>query len=156
MGRTGIDTLLVASQVALSIVLPFVAAPLIWLTSSKSVMSVRKPAAAMESMQTASQDVSPTLPTPAAGTGLPDAIEEVQLPAEHGVVLGQLDEKSLATIEKHEHQLREIEEEISLDEDAYVSFASGWVVTTIAYLIFFIILAANVYAIVMLALGKTT
>jgi metal iron transporter len=43
VGRPGINTLLVASQVALSIVLPFVAFPLIWLTSSKSVMRVKKP-----------------------------------------------------------------------------------------------------------------
>ena len=43
VGRNGIDALLVASQVALSIVLPFVAFPLIYLTSSKSMMRVRKP-----------------------------------------------------------------------------------------------------------------
>jgi len=42
-GRTGIDVLLVASQVVLSIVLPFVVVPLIYLTSSKSIMSVRRP-----------------------------------------------------------------------------------------------------------------
>ncbi|RDX56184.1 natural resistance-associated macrophage protein [Lentinus brumalis] len=150
VGRSGIDTLLVASQVALSIVLPFVAAPLIWLTSSKSVMSVRKPTAVMDYTQSASQDGSPTLPTPAAG----DVIEEVQLRVEH--VVEQLGEKCQVTVETHEHQLHEQEEEISLDEDAYESFANGWIVTTLAYLIFFIILAANVYAIVMLALGRTT
>ena len=43
VGRPGINTLLVASQVALSVVLPFVAFPLIWLTSSKSIMSVKVP-----------------------------------------------------------------------------------------------------------------
>ncbi|KAG6864708.1 hypothetical protein C0991_007747 [Blastosporella zonata] len=42
VGRTGIDTLLVASQVVLSIVLPFVTVPLVYLTSCKSVMTVRK------------------------------------------------------------------------------------------------------------------
>ncbi|PFH49190.1 hypothetical protein AMATHDRAFT_76296 [Amanita thiersii Skay4041] len=41
VGRNGIDTLLVASQVALSVVLPFVAFPLIYLTSSRAVMTVR-------------------------------------------------------------------------------------------------------------------
>jgi metal iron transporter len=41
-GRTGIDVLLVASQVVLSIVLPFVVIPLVYLTSSKSIMSVRR------------------------------------------------------------------------------------------------------------------
>ncbi|KAJ8514800.1 hypothetical protein ONZ45_g7712 [Pleurotus djamor] len=44
VGRRGIDELLVISQVVLSIVLPFITLPLILLTSSKSVMSVKKPA----------------------------------------------------------------------------------------------------------------
>ncbi|KIY72548.1 natural resistance-associated macrophage protein [Cylindrobasidium torrendii FP15055 ss-10] len=44
VGRSGIDTLLVASQVVLSIVLPFVTLPLIYLTSRFSgVMLVRAP-----------------------------------------------------------------------------------------------------------------
>ncbi|KAG6896240.1 hypothetical protein C0992_009537 [Termitomyces sp. T32_za158] len=42
VGRPGIDALLVISQVVLSIVLPFIMVPLIYCTSSKSVMSVRK------------------------------------------------------------------------------------------------------------------
>jgi len=48
LGRPGIDILLVASQVALAIVLPFITFPLIWLTSSKKIMSVRKPEVAIE------------------------------------------------------------------------------------------------------------
>ncbi|KAJ7755070.1 natural resistance-associated macrophage protein-domain-containing protein [Mycena maculata] len=43
VGRPGINTLLVVSQVVLSIVLPFISFPLIYLTSSKSIMRVRKP-----------------------------------------------------------------------------------------------------------------
>ncbi|CAE6486223.1 unnamed protein product [Rhizoctonia solani] len=43
VGRRGIDTLLVASQVALSIVLPFVIFPLVYLASSDAVMSVPTP-----------------------------------------------------------------------------------------------------------------
>ena len=41
-GRAGINILLVASQVVLSIVLPFIVTPLVYLTSSKSIMSVRR------------------------------------------------------------------------------------------------------------------
>ncbi|KAH8825860.1 natural resistance-associated macrophage protein-domain-containing protein [Flagelloscypha sp. PMI_526] len=44
VGRKGVDALLVASQVVLSICLPFISAPLLLLTSSKAVMRVRKPA----------------------------------------------------------------------------------------------------------------
>ncbi|KAF7337619.1 Manganese transporter pdt1 [Mycena sanguinolenta] len=43
VGRPGINALLVASQVILAIVLPFITLPLIYLTSSKTVMRVRQP-----------------------------------------------------------------------------------------------------------------
>ncbi|KAH9953383.1 natural resistance-associated macrophage protein-domain-containing protein [Russula dissimulans] len=43
VGRSGINTMLVASQVVLSIVLPFIIFPLLWLTSSRAVMRVRVP-----------------------------------------------------------------------------------------------------------------
>jgi metal iron transporter len=42
LGRSGVDALLVASQVVLSVVLPFILFPLIWCTSSKAIMSVKK------------------------------------------------------------------------------------------------------------------
>ncbi|TFK42220.1 natural resistance-associated macrophage protein-domain-containing protein [Crucibulum laeve] len=42
VGRKGIDDLLVASQVILSIVLPFITFPLLYCTASKAIMSVRK------------------------------------------------------------------------------------------------------------------
>ncbi|KAF8492945.1 smf Mn2+ and Fe2+ transporter [Hysterangium stoloniferum] len=43
VGRSGIDALLIASQVVLSIVLPFVIFPLVYLTSSHVVMRVKVP-----------------------------------------------------------------------------------------------------------------
>jgi len=42
VGRNGIDALLVASQVILSIILPFIVFPLIYLTSSSRIMRVPK------------------------------------------------------------------------------------------------------------------
>jgi len=42
LGMPGINALLVASQVVLSIVLPFVISPLLYCTSNKAIMSVRK------------------------------------------------------------------------------------------------------------------
>jgi metal iron transporter len=41
VGRPGIDTLLIVSQVVLSVVLPFVTFPLVYLTGSRQVMRVR-------------------------------------------------------------------------------------------------------------------
>ena len=43
VGRTGISAMLVASQVVLSLVLPFIVFPLVWLTSSRTVMRVYSP-----------------------------------------------------------------------------------------------------------------
>jgi metal iron transporter len=45
-GRSGINAMLVASQVVLSLVLPFIIFPLVWLTSSRTVMRVRASAPA--------------------------------------------------------------------------------------------------------------
>ncbi|EMD42264.1 hypothetical protein CERSUDRAFT_102620 [Gelatoporia subvermispora B] len=58
LGRAGIATLLVASQVILSIVLPFIVFPLIYLTSSRSIMSVRE--RHMNPAPSASPDVLPS------------------------------------------------------------------------------------------------
>jgi len=44
VGRPGLNAMLVASQVVLSLVLPFIVFPLVWLTSSRTVMRVRVPA----------------------------------------------------------------------------------------------------------------
>jgi metal iron transporter len=44
VGRAGISAMLVASQVVLSLVLPFIVFPLVWLTSSRTVMRVYSPA----------------------------------------------------------------------------------------------------------------
>lgn len=41
-GRPGINTLLVASQVVLSIVLPFITFPLLYCTASKAIMNVHR------------------------------------------------------------------------------------------------------------------
>ncbi|CAE6468670.1 unnamed protein product [Rhizoctonia solani] len=82
VGRQGIDALLVASQVALSIVLPFVIFPLVYLASSDAVMSV---------------------PTPDSGTK---------------------------------------------------SYKNHWITMCLGYLIFIIVVVANSYVIVTLAMGK--
>jgi metal iron transporter len=101
VGRSGIDTLLVASQVALAIVLPFVTFPLIWLTSSKKVMSVRKP----------------------------QATSELGLEPESGME----DPERAAPL---------------------TDFSSGKIATGIGFVIWLIMVAANAYVIITLAMGK--
>jgi metal iron transporter len=95
VGEPGINTLLVASQVVLSIVLPFITFPLIYLTSCKSVMSVKKPLDAGSS--------------------------------NGGTEQGQTE---------------------------VVDYSNGKIVTGLAWVIWLAIFAANMYVIVMLALGQ--
>lgn len=115
VGRNGVDTLLVASQVALSIVLPFIVFPLLYLTCSKSIMSVKKP-------------ISPP-PPPVSST----KSQEEALPATDDAAV------------------EDIEASIEL-----VNYSNGRVVTVLGWILWLVIVAANVYAIVTLALGEST
>ncbi|KAF8890082.1 natural resistance-associated macrophage protein-domain-containing protein [Infundibulicybe gibba] len=86
VGQRGVDTLLVASQVVLSIVLPFITFPLIYLTSSKASC---------------------------AGTG-----------------------------------------DVEARDDEYEDFSSGRVAVCVGAVIWVVVVAANMYVIVTLAMGK--
>ncbi|TBU46166.1 natural resistance-associated macrophage protein [Dichomitus squalens] len=106
VGRPGIATLLVASQVVLSIVLPFVTLPLILLTSSKRVMTVYDNAECTSTSSASSEELSD------------DTHKE------------------------------------SKTEDLGVDFSNGKITIAIGAVIWVIIVAANVYAIVGLAMGQ--
>lgn len=111
LGRAGIATLLVASQVILSIVLPFIVFPLIYLTSSTNIMSVKK--LPHEPLTITSTTMTPSFPDDLRATGpLPQAIEET------------------------------------------VDFSNGKFTMCLGYVIWFVIVLANVYAIVTLAMGQ--
>jgi metal iron transporter len=101
LGRSGINGLLVASQVALAIILPFVTFPLVWLTSSKKIMSVRQP-----------QVTSGPGSKPASSTTDP----------ERALLL--------------------------------VDFSNGKIATGIGFSIWLIMVVANAYVIITLAMGK--
>lgn len=103
VGQAGINAMLVASQVVLSFVLPFIVFPLVWLTSSRAVMRVYSPA--------------PTRPAQTAD--------------------GASEEKSVA-------------------EGVYLDFSNGWIVASIGYAIWTVLVLANGYVLVTLILGKGT
>jgi len=100
VGRPGINAMLIGSQVVLSLVLPFIVFPLIWLTSSPTVMRVRAP-------------------TPAQLT------------------------------QKEEGK----EEDPNVAEDRYLYFNNGRVIAGLGYIIWGVIVVANAYALITLALG---
>ncbi|KAF9452557.1 Nramp-domain-containing protein [Macrolepiota fuliginosa MF-IS2] len=127
VGRAGIDTLLVASQVVLSIVLPFVAFPLIYLTSTEKVMRVRKP---------------DTVPPREASNGTEDGPPSPVTHDRHP--------ESVATRVFPLEDTEKINETHVRTADAFLDFRSHKVVTCLAYAIWCVVVVANAYAIVML------
>ncbi|GAA5828942.1 hypothetical protein JCM11251_004073, partial [Rhodosporidiobolus azoricus] len=82
VGRDGIDTLLIASQVALSIVLTFVLLPLIVFTSQHSIMAVplKPPSSTTTSTPRPSATPSPapgSAPSPSAPKSLPSRLSSL-------------------------------------------------------------------------------
>ena len=109
------STLLVVSQVVLSIVLPFMVYPLVYLTSSARFMSVRKPCAP-----------APGADSAAAGDG--EAEREGE--GEGADVEGEAEREEM------------------------VDFSNGRFMTYLGWLIWVVIVLANAYAIVTLAMGE--
>ncbi|KAF9777444.1 hypothetical protein BJ322DRAFT_1179670 [Thelephora terrestris] len=118
-----ITMLLVASQVVLSIVLPFVNVPLLWLTTSKKIMSVKKPESDLTTLTPAG---SPQVPTCQS--------------AKHRKPVSQPNTTSKASPD---------------GPTEMVDYSNGKIVASIGYLVWAGIIVANVYVIVMLALGKS-
>ncbi|KAF9015016.1 natural resistance-associated macrophage protein-domain-containing protein [Cyathus striatus] len=137
VGKDGISSLLVASQVLLSIVLPFVLFPLVYLTSSEKVMRIRKPTASSK----ASLDDSVS-------------IHEHSRPAnEISVVL----RPHLAHKESVEKGLEEKIETATISvtpygSDEFIDYSNSRWLRYLSYAIWCVVLCANVYAIVMLFL----
>lgn len=127
MGRTGIDQLLVASQVVLSIVLPFAIFPLVWLTTNKKIMSVKKPPSDTTILTPGD---SPSESFPNTPTASKSEASETGPPEEHDV------------------------EASSGDPTEVVDYSNGKIVAGVGYLVWLVIVVANVYVIVMLGLGK--
>ena len=134
----GINALLVASQVILSIVLPFVISPLLYCTSQKAIMSVRKTRTEMmvvdhTTTTTATPEVTLTVP-----------------PAEGSVVVQQQSRDRDSSIAER-GEVNEDEE-----ENEMVDYSNNKFVIAVGVLSWLIIVVANVYVIVELGLGGQT
>ncbi|KAF9055749.1 natural resistance-associated macrophage protein-domain-containing protein [Panaeolus papilionaceus] len=112
VGRPGIDALLVASQVVLSITLPFVTFPLLYCTSKKDIMTVRKRRGASRS----------------------NSVDD-------SFVINETPIKKVAALE-------------SADDFETVDYSNNKIAIGFGIIIWLIVVAANLYAIVELALGN--
>ena len=117
VGRSGVDALLVASQVVLSIVLPFILFPLLFCTSSKAIMSVKK----TKSRTAGAQPITGTSATPnIESKGMTDGPNSAEMGAQ--------------------------------DEEV-VDYSNNKLSTVIGAVMWLIIAAADVYAIVQLGIS---
>lgn len=115
VGRDGVDALLVASQVALSIVLPFIVFPLLLLTSSSSVMSVKKPRHLEDDNPDAKLSTTMSATTMSA---TPAALPDLE------------------------------------GAEDVVDYSNGRIAMTFGWLLWIVVVAANLYAIVSLGMGQ--
>lgn len=171
VGRDGLNTLLVASQVVLALVLPFIVFPLVWLTSSSALMSVTEalpPSPRPSVREILVENEEPTTPMSEVST-LPSAGMESM--DEHGAVREILVTPPPPTTaskevvrhienEKQEHdgerepELVNIVEEGTKDgTELTVDYSNGWFMKWLGYFICVIVLAANAYTFVVLGLG---
>lgn len=146
-GGAGINALLIGSQVVLSVVLPFVAFPLIYLTSSKMVMTVKTPKVIQEK-------VIDTLPIPSTHTVslVSDAMSTHQRPLPVTTDIDVVERN----LENHDGSIKHPSTQAcGTQEYGVVDFSNGYIVKVLACAIWVVVLIANVYAIVMLAMGQT-
>lgn len=151
VGRSGISTMLVASQVLLSVVLPFVVFPLVWLCSDKNVMEVRN--------LTPAEDVGESLRQSGSGEGRVecnavaaggvDAIQPVP-----GVAEGSSEVPDSKKDDGQPETVPTLTNEDTSTPAVVKLFTSPKVVTIIGYLIFALVVLANSYVLVTLAMGK--
>ncbi|KAJ3785276.1 natural resistance-associated macrophage protein-domain-containing protein [Lentinula aff. detonsa] len=148
VGRDGIDNLLVISQVVLSVVLPFVAFPLIYLTSSEAVMRVRKPPPSAETiiLENTSIHTSEIVATSASEPSLRGSIQEVEIEESSRDPSGK---------PTHKSEIEEISNAISINDIEYIDYSNSRLLSACAYLIWAVILITNVYTMVALGLGDT-
>lgn len=149
-GGAGINALLIASQVALSVVLPFVAFPLIYLTSSKTVMSVRTPKVIQEKLVK-----TPPITSTHAIFPVSDALSTHRPPLPVGTSITVVERNNESRDDSMKHSSIQAYETQETQEYSVVDFSNGYIVTWLSWIIWVVILAANVYAIVMIGLGQT-
>jgi len=130
VGRNGINALLVASQFILSIVLPFVALPLVYLTSSEVVMRVRvTPPDVIGSETSPVEQIVPNLSCPS------EEIQEVQ----GDVCLDTIPPQDAPNFYD------------GLPE--FIDYSNGRPLTILSYAFWSVIFIANAYAVVTLFLS---
>ncbi|KAJ2918245.1 hypothetical protein MD484_g2177, partial [Candolleomyces efflorescens] len=170
IGRSGVDALLVASQVVLSIVLPFITFPLLWCTSSKAIMSVRKAKPPTESSRPSSEvstlksrssvaDVK-NMKVDVSESGLPEALGTSALaPSTSRPLIAPTsaqtfdNKKAVDLMSSSASTSAPLNLEDGEDGDEIVDYSNNKLTIVVGVVIWLIVVGANVYALVDLGLG---
>lgn len=153
VGKRGISGVLNASQVALSILLPFLVLPLIYFTCQTSIMSIGVQSPDGIGLQESDSSNSPTTevhsmtPFTERNIEVEDANAEVR-PASQVSSMNQEMENGTSNIKKQAGRVGSIPLKA-------VNFKNNWIMMIISVLIWLFIAILNVYLIVQLGMGRS-
>ncbi|KFY31878.1 hypothetical protein V493_00717, partial [Pseudogymnoascus sp. VKM F-4281 (FW-2241)] len=168
VGKDGLTAALNGSQVALSVALPFVSAPIIYFTCRSRYMTVRPPRPVEPQADDDSDDEAEALPsvTPGVeGAMSEDAKTEGAVPASTTTLPPPGGSEAKSNSAPRDPEPRDdVADAVegayasSLDEDAagegVVNYKNGWVATVFAVLVWLFIAVMNVANLALLGLGK--
>ena len=143
LGRAGVSTLLVISQVVLSIMLPFIVFPLLWFCSSKEIMSVKRKMSSTRSHDSPTPSCAGSEPEKDIDSNDPQSLVETR--SSDAQTLPVLTGKDPNT------EVRSINVEAGQET---IDFSIGIVSKVCGWVMWGLIVLANAYAIVTLALGE--
>ncbi|KAJ3524698.1 hypothetical protein NMY22_g10885 [Coprinellus aureogranulatus] len=127
-----------ASQVVLSVVLPFITFPLLWCTSSKAIMSVRKTKQTSSSSPVVESDPLPPSPSTAKGDATSPALSLPSLPQSSPP-------SAPPSVGKPPHSPSAVE---AAEEDEMVDYSNNKLAIVVGAVIWLVVVAANVYVLV--------
>ncbi|KAI0028847.1 Nramp-domain-containing protein [Vararia minispora EC-137] len=164
LGREGIEVLMVISQVVLSVVLPFVVLPLIYLSSSSHIMSVEKARPSTMATLSISEKFDGNGPEP-----LPEIVsvrDDVSTPSgATSIYSGEIEEALRTETSRSDTISDDVElppRQSTFDPVACesrigtVNLSNGSAVVFFGYLFWILVVVANVYALVELAIGNVS
>ncbi|KZT73251.1 Nramp-domain-containing protein [Daedalea quercina L-15889] len=144
LGRAGVSTLLVISRVVLSVVLPFTVFPLIWLCSSRKIMSVKRARSPSMRQKNTSQSSLDNAPDTWVEVDVHDLRRSLDVrPSDSQTTLSEVPRRGAVTADPEAAEGTE-------------DFSLGKFATAFGWFTWCTIVAANGYAIASVALGMNS
>lgn len=143
LGRAGVSTLLVISQVVLSIMLPFIVFPLLWFCSSKDIMGVTRKISSTKPQDCPTRWCAGSEPEKDSDTSDPQSL----------VGTRSSDAQTLPVLTGKDPNAEVRFVDVEAGEET-IDFSIGIVSKVCGWVMWVLIVLANAYAIVTLALGE--